>query len=207
MTKVKRKALPHGTAFTQELPGLCCVQDAGLCSSSNGALSCPPRSEGLPHSLGSVWVQSGAGGVGEGVWGLLMPWDKQAVPPSCSREAGSCCRIWGSKETTEVTGQWALELKKDYKRLETFEISSDHCPYVVGCIHTDLTHWQRTPKETGLWLAWVAAPLCPHLLPPPLTARAFPGQHFGSGALLFSSPEKCLAALPQVFNWELSAAT
>lgn len=64
MTKVKMKALLHGTEFIQRLPGLCCVQDAGLSLRSNDALSCPPRRGRLPHGLGSVWVHRGAGAVG-----------------------------------------------------------------------------------------------------------------------------------------------
>lgn len=208
MTKVKSKALLHGTKFYQKLPGSCCVQNAGLWLGNSGALSCPPRREGLPHSLGSVWVQSGAGGAGLGVFGVCWcPGKNRHYLGLQQRQVcAACCRLWGihllcgSKETMDVAGQglWTWKKAKRDWRLLKFQVT-------IFLMLLDLIYWQRTPKACSFY-GWqpCSGNIC---CPSPCYSQSLHRQHFSSGSLLFSSPEKCLASLSQTFNWELSATT
>lgn len=56
-----------------------------------------------------------------------MPWTSRQSPGLEERQVCvAFCRVWdGTEETPEMTGQRTLDLKKGYKGLETFEISSD----------------------------------------------------------------------------------
>lgn len=201
MTKVKRKAPPHGTEFIQGFPGLCCVQDAGLGLRSNGA---PQPGQ----CVGAKW--------GWGCWGgCLGSADAlgQAGSTSERQVCSACCSVWEDSPppfwftskvkrplTYQDSGLWTWKKAKRDWRLLKYQVT-----IFLTLLDAHIWHVGKgLPRKVACGFhGW--QPHWTHLLPPTCYSQS---PHMTTFWLWFlcSGSEKCSAALPQAFNWELSAA-